>query len=86
MLKHDGPDFRIQNSCPCCMYELEDEPKLCFKMLIAINGNNSQKHVRHCVVGHKAEKLDKGTSIECLDSRCGGGNYFLSREQVNQWS
>ncbi|PBK91250.1 hypothetical protein ARMGADRAFT_1107157 [Armillaria gallica] len=80
-LKHDGSNFRIQISYSCCMYKLEGEPGLHFKKLITIDGNNSQKHVRHHVVTYSMEKLNEGKSIECTDSRCGGGDYFLSREQ-----
>ncbi|KAI9057445.1 hypothetical protein FKP32DRAFT_1615289 [Trametes sanguinea] len=44
-LKRDTPDWRVQNSCPACCYELEDEPHLIFRRILALDGNNSLKRV-----------------------------------------
>ncbi|KAG1871416.1 hypothetical protein F4604DRAFT_1490378, partial [Suillus subluteus] len=42
-LKHDLPNWRLLNLCPCCFYKLEGEDKLAFEWLATIDGNNSLK-------------------------------------------
>jgi hypothetical protein len=36
-------NWRLLNSCPPCMYELEDEPSLPFSFMCEMDGNNSLK-------------------------------------------
>ncbi|KAG1738873.1 uncharacterized protein EDB91DRAFT_1237656 [Suillus paluster] len=44
-LGHTGPNWCACNSCPCCHYKVQDEPKLRFPFEIALDGNNSAKFV-----------------------------------------
>ena len=37
--------WNAKNICPPCLYEVEDEPKLRFRFLAAMDGNNSLKLV-----------------------------------------
>ena len=37
--------WNMKNVCPPCLYEVEDEPKLRFRFLAAMDGNNSLKLV-----------------------------------------
>lgn len=42
-LGRDTPNWRLLNSCPCCVYKLEGEPSLTFEWLATVDGNNSLK-------------------------------------------
>ncbi|KAG1781347.1 hypothetical protein EV702DRAFT_1193530 [Suillus placidus] len=42
-LQRDSPDWRLKHACPACTYVLTDEDQLCFKMLYAMDGNDSLK-------------------------------------------
>ena len=44
-LGRDDPKWEYQNVCPPCLYQLENEPKMQFSMLVAMDGNNSLKLV-----------------------------------------
>jgi hypothetical protein len=52
-------------------------------MLIAMDGNNSAKRIPK-----RRAKEDGGAlaSREREDTREGGGDYFLSREEVDRWA
>ncbi|TFY75440.1 hypothetical protein EWM64_g8573 [Hericium alpestre] len=69
-LGRDSDNWQIQNSCPCCDYKLQNEPKLSPAKLMAMDGNNSAKRIRNA--GREDERV--------FDS-----SYFLSREQVNKF-
>ncbi|KAG2121960.1 hypothetical protein DEU56DRAFT_873688 [Suillus clintonianus] len=47
-LKCDTPNWRLLNSRPTCFYKLDDEPKLEFKWLVSVDGNNSLKRWDKC--------------------------------------
>ncbi|KAG2151480.1 hypothetical protein DEU56DRAFT_869083 [Suillus clintonianus] len=38
-----SPDWRLRNACPCCTYELKNEPAMTFRLLYAMDGNDSLK-------------------------------------------
>ncbi|THU97173.1 hypothetical protein K435DRAFT_663150 [Dendrothele bispora CBS 962.96] len=84
VLGRHSPDWRMLNACPCCQYEVEGEEKLEIRMMIAVDGNNSLKRL---------ERRDRpteeggvlGSSRERMDLRVGGGDYFLSTEEVDKW-
>ncbi|KAG1767999.1 hypothetical protein EDD22DRAFT_949807 [Suillus occidentalis] len=44
-LQRDSPDWRLKHACPACTYLLTDEDQLRFKMLYAMDGNDSLKRV-----------------------------------------
>jgi hypothetical protein len=82
-LGRDTPAWRMKNACPACQYKLHDEPKLHFSMLIAMDGNNSAKRIPRRMT------KDDGTTLlvaERIDTREGGGDYFLSRKNVDKWA
>ncbi|KAH7908745.1 hypothetical protein BJ138DRAFT_1203757 [Hygrophoropsis aurantiaca] len=72
-LKHNTPDWRMLNSCPACQYKVQDEPKLKFSLLCAMDGNSSAKLVDPAIRG--------GT--ERPDPRDGKSAIWLSEEYVN---
>jgi hypothetical protein len=82
-LGRDTPAWRLRNACPACQYKLHDEPKFRFSMLLAMDGNNSAKRIP------KRKLKDDGVALvssERTDTREGGGDYFLSREDVDKWA
>ncbi|KAJ3730304.1 hypothetical protein C8R42DRAFT_536808, partial [Lentinula raphanica] len=78
------PNWRMLNSCPCCQYEVQGEPDLPIRMMIAIDGNNSLKRFQR-----REAPLEDGQALgavkEGLDNRIGGGDYFLQPDQVDRW-
>lgn len=81
-------DWRLANSCPSCQYKLDGEMKLVFDMLLTMDGNNSLKRLqrRHHSVDAEGNIIKGGgASRERMDSREGGGTYFLSRAEVDEW-
>ncbi|KAF7342695.1 hypothetical protein MSAN_02027400 [Mycena sanguinolenta] len=86
-LGRDTPNWRMKHTCPACMYKLEGEDELIFSMLTAMDGNDSLTRVlrRSKTDGSETEPT-LGPSIEREDSRDGGEDYFLTREQVDRWA
>jgi hypothetical protein len=80
-LKRDATDWRILHACPCCTHRLKDEPALLFSMLFAMDGNDSAKRI-----ARRREDEEGLQSSERLDSRVGGEEYFLSRDEVDRWA
>ncbi|KAJ3765786.1 hypothetical protein FB446DRAFT_654740 [Lentinula raphanica] len=86
-LGRDSPDWRLANACPCCLYRVDGEPQLHFRLLATWDGNNSLKRLRRTERIDTVDDLPQlGKSRERLDTRKAGGNYYLSREEVDQWS
>ncbi|KAK1220387.1 hypothetical protein PQX77_016845 [Marasmius sp. AFHP31] len=85
----DSPNWRLSNTCPCCQYCLKHEEPLKFSMLFTMDGNDSLKRVTRRGQGTDSEGNEGGglgPSKEREDSRQGGGDYFLSREEVDRWA
>ncbi|KAJ3740656.1 hypothetical protein DFH05DRAFT_1537544 [Lentinula detonsa] len=88
-LGRNSSDWRLANACPCCLYHVEGEPELQFRLLGTWDGGNSLKRLRR---NERAEAFDQtdlpqlAKSKEYTDTRDAGGDYYLSREEVNQWS
>lgn len=91
-LKRNTPDWRLQNVCPPCTYELEGEPKLEFRMLYTVDGNDSLKRIirREDTPLSADEEMPAhpilGASSESKDTREIGTGLYLTNEQVDQWS
>ncbi|KAK0489884.1 hypothetical protein EDD18DRAFT_1311113 [Armillaria luteobubalina] len=83
-LGRSDPDWRLKNCCAACTFELEGEEELEFRMLGAMDGNDSLKRVPHS----KAMLTSEGDRIsnERDDLRDGGGEYILPRVEVDRWS
>ncbi|KAI5984422.1 hypothetical protein EDD15DRAFT_2375241 [Pisolithus albus] len=78
-LRRDTPDWRLKNACPACTYTLEDEPNLKFKLLFAMDGNDSLKHIsRAAIGGYESTAKDVG-------ERFLGDDRYLSRAFVDQF-
>ncbi|KAJ3803472.1 hypothetical protein F5876DRAFT_54384, partial [Lentinula aff. lateritia] len=79
-LGRDTPNWRLINAC---------EPALRFQLLCTMDGNNSLKRLaRKERIGEVdgADQSMRGASKEHLDTRVVEGDYYLSREEVDQWS
>lgn len=89
-LNHNMGNWRLRNACPACTYKLEGEEALIFDMLVTMDGNNSLKRI----LRKEAPLLDdtreatsqKLASIESPDSRKVYGDYYLTRDRVDQWA
>ncbi|KAF8131776.1 hypothetical protein K438DRAFT_1788198 [Mycena galopus ATCC 62051] len=86
-LGRDTPNWCLKHTCPACMYKLKGEDELIFSMLTTMDGNDSLKRVlRRSKTDGSEEEPVLGPSKERDDSRDGGEDYFLSREQVDEWA
>ncbi|KAI5985463.1 hypothetical protein EDD15DRAFT_2175880 [Pisolithus albus] len=78
-LRRDTPDWRLKNACPACTYTLEDEQNLKFKLLFAMDGNDSLKRIsRAAIGGYESTAKDVG-------ERFIGDDRYLSRTFVDQF-
>ncbi|KAI6100661.1 hypothetical protein EV401DRAFT_1877468, partial [Pisolithus croceorrhizus] len=78
-LCRDTPDWRLRNSCPACTYTLEDEPDLKFKLLFAMDSNDSLKRIsRAAIGGYESTARDIG-------ERFVGDDRYLSRSFIDQF-
>ncbi|KAJ7738682.1 hypothetical protein DFH07DRAFT_870478 [Mycena maculata] len=85
-LGRDTPHWRLKNACPCCLYNVEGEPKLKITFIGTQDGNNSlsrfAKREREVV----DETAVPGASKEQGDDRVAPGDYYLPREEVDKWA
>ncbi|KAJ6451554.1 hypothetical protein C8R45DRAFT_1057106 [Mycena sanguinolenta] len=79
-LGRDTPNWRLKHTCSGCMYKLEGEDKLIFSMLTTMDV------LRRAKTDGSEDEPMLGPSIEREDSRDGGEDYFLTREQVDKWA
>ncbi|KAI5982014.1 hypothetical protein EDD15DRAFT_2378548 [Pisolithus albus] len=78
-LRRDTPDWCLKNACPACTYTLEDEQNLKFKLLFAMDGNDSLKRIsRAAIGGYESTAKDVG-------ERFIGDDRYLSRTFVDQF-
>ncbi|KAF8341848.1 hypothetical protein F5887DRAFT_887753 [Amanita rubescens] len=84
-----GPNWRMKNTCPACTYKLKDEPQTRFAMLITMDGNDSLKRVisAKTVISEDStgETLRSRVPNEWMDLRDVGSEYFIPRDEVEQW-
>ncbi|KAG6880836.1 hypothetical protein C0993_004126, partial [Termitomyces sp. T159_Od127] len=87
-LERNTPKWRLKHACPACTYKLDGEEKMIFKILVTMDGNNSLKHVicQEPAMEDENGELTLGTSKELQDNREMVGDYYLSRETVDQWA
>jgi hypothetical protein len=79
------------------MYRLEGEADLTYKILVTMDGNDSLKRILRRehppdvpddtdANNTDANRKELGQSRELEDSRVVGGDYYLTRAQVNKWA
>jgi hypothetical protein len=85
-MERNTPDYKIKNACPACTYTLEGEEELKYRILVAMDGNNSLKRVGR----KKYERDDVGKLIraEVIERNTGkevNSDMFLSEAFVNNF-
>ena len=88
-LERDSPDWKLSNACPPCMYVLEGEPKLKFRMLYNTDGNDSLKRIERREEAPNATNTQGptlGASSESVDTREVETGMYLTNAQVDWWS
>ncbi|KAI6012001.1 hypothetical protein BKA83DRAFT_4466554 [Pisolithus microcarpus] len=78
-LCRDTPDWRLKNSCLACTYTLEDKLDLKFKLLFAMDGNDSLKRISRAAIGGY-ESTAEGIGVRFV-----GDDRYLSRSFVDQF-
>ncbi|KAI6020395.1 hypothetical protein BKA83DRAFT_4495156 [Pisolithus microcarpus] len=85
VLQWDSEDWRLKHACAACTYKLTGEPELRFKLLYAMDGNDSLKRV----LWRLPDEIEDGHSPTSRDLPTGqvltSGRY-LSREYVNKFA
>ncbi|KAF8169293.1 hypothetical protein K438DRAFT_1909518 [Mycena galopus ATCC 62051] len=86
-LQRDSKDWRLKNCCPACTYKLEGEGQLYSSMLATCDGNNSLKRVLRKDKGFTEDGVPLRGGCERPDPReaSAGGDYFISRPEVDRW-
>ncbi|KAG1760782.1 hypothetical protein EDD22DRAFT_980489 [Suillus occidentalis] len=88
-LQRDSPDWRLKHACPACTYLLTDEDQLRFKMLYAMDGNDSLKRVIRRSLNDDDDDDNNntpGTSSELPTSQLFISDRYLARDFVDQFS
>ncbi|RXW11468.1 hypothetical protein EST38_g14387 [Candolleomyces aberdarensis] len=71
-LNRSSEHWRVLNACPACMYELEGEPELQYRLEIAMDGNDSQKRMK-----------DKGMAGDVREFK---SDYMIPLPEVDVWT
>ncbi|KAH7904942.1 hypothetical protein BJ138DRAFT_1118930 [Hygrophoropsis aurantiaca] len=86
-LQRQSPDWRLIHACPACTYTLKDEAKLVFKLLYAMDGNDSLKRVMRRSPGDEDDDdTTPAVSSELPNTQSVPGDRYLSREFVDQFA
>lgn len=87
-LSRDKGSWHCKNACLACTYKVEDKLEMKYSMLITIDGNNSLKQVLCCktapCTGEDGNTLSP--FCKCKDNCEIAGDYYLTRDQVDQWA
>ncbi|KAJ7707057.1 hypothetical protein B0H14DRAFT_3643874 [Mycena olivaceomarginata] len=86
-LGRDTPNWRLKNACPACIYKLEGETPLKLPLITTQDGNNPMKRFwrREWEEAYLGATAAPGASKERKDNRVAPGDFFLPREDVNEW-
>ncbi|KAH7917998.1 hypothetical protein BV22DRAFT_1108467 [Leucogyrophana mollusca] len=82
-----SPDWRLKHACPACTYTLKDEEHLTFKMLYAMDGNDSLKRViRRLPVEAEDDSNSPAPCSELPSTQDVGGDRYLPRDYVDKFA
>lgn len=84
-LGRDGEDWQLRHACAACMYKLQDELRLIFEMLYAMDGNDLLKRILRRLAASEGSD-QPGPSQERVDTRKIRSSLYISRDDVNKWA
>ncbi|KIK23927.1 hypothetical protein PISMIDRAFT_10544 [Pisolithus microcarpus 441] len=84
VLQQDLEDWQLKHTCAACTYKLTDEPGLKFKLLYAMDGNDSLKHVLRCLSDEIAD--NHPLSHDLPTSQILTSSHYVSHEYVNKFA
>ncbi|KAG2336445.1 hypothetical protein BDR05DRAFT_978790 [Suillus weaverae] len=82
VLNCNTPDWCLKHACPSCTYTLADEEHLTFKLLYAMDVNDSLKRILWRTLGVDDEDIQ---SSELPTTQQVRGDRYLPRDYVNSW-
>ncbi|KAH7904896.1 hypothetical protein BJ138DRAFT_1138426 [Hygrophoropsis aurantiaca] len=85
-LLRDSPDWRLKHACPACTYELKGESKLTFKLLYAMDGNDSLKRVVRRLSSEDDGDSETPPSSELTTTQRVAGDRYISRDFVDKFA
>ncbi|KAG1861097.1 hypothetical protein DFJ58DRAFT_839741 [Suillus subalutaceus] len=83
-IHRNSPDWHLRNACPCCTYELQNEPTMTFRLLYATDGNDSLKRVSQRLIGADGNYL--GPSIKLPTTQWEYVDMYASPAQSEEYS
>ncbi|KAI6156950.1 hypothetical protein BKA82DRAFT_25914 [Pisolithus tinctorius] len=83
-LSRTSDDWRLQHACPACTYELKDEPHLKFKILYAMDGNDSLKRIL-CRIAEDEDSHELPTTQKCSHSKYKQGRRGDENPCTSRW-
>ncbi|KAI5994764.1 hypothetical protein EDD15DRAFT_2195896 [Pisolithus albus] len=84
VLQQDSEDWQLKHTCAACTYKLTDEPELKFKLLYAMDGNDSLKCVLRCLPDEIAD--NHRLSRDLLTGQVLMSSRYVSCEYVNKFA
>ncbi|KAI6094284.1 hypothetical protein EDD16DRAFT_1699072 [Pisolithus croceorrhizus] len=85
VLQWDSEDWHLKHACAACTYKLTDEPKLKFKLLYAMDGNDSLKCVLQCLPDEIADNYPP-LSHDLPTSQIITSSHYLCHEYVDRFA
>ncbi|KAJ7017835.1 hypothetical protein C8F04DRAFT_1199860 [Mycena alexandri] len=87
LLGRDGPDWRLQNACPACLYKVKGEAALNPPFFLTMDGNNSLKRVEQQEGYTTADGVKvSGESVEAIDDRAAPRDYYIPAADVDRFA
>ncbi|KAG1798700.1 uncharacterized protein BJ212DRAFT_1225935, partial [Suillus subaureus] len=78
------PDWCLKHACLACTYMLTDKNQLHFKILYAMDGNNSLKHILQCSLNDNDDSL--GVLAELPTGQLFVSDHYLSCNFIDEFA
>ncbi|KAF9245375.1 hypothetical protein BU15DRAFT_71124 [Melanogaster broomeanus] len=85
-LHRDSADWRLKHACPVCMYTLDGEAALKFKLLYAMDGNDSLKRVIRRAPDLDGDDTSTRPSSELPTGQVVCSTVYLARDYIDQFT
>ena len=86
VLQRDSDDWRLKHACAACTYQLMDEPDLKFRLLFAMDGNDSLKRILRRLPEDIEDATRPLVSRELPTGQVFTSSRYLPREYVDQFA